>query len=176
MRINLKRGNTIGNIIIIFCAITSILCISIGLILPHVENEDENIIVNVEVKMPIQNKDSLTIEKLEHLIEECKIEHPQIVLAQIKIESGNLTSGLTKKNNNFLGMKHPRQRPTTSLGEKNGFANFLTWKECIYDYMIWQSRYAKKLTTEEYYIHIGNVYAQDSNYVHKLKKIVNGGI
>jgi flagellum-specific peptidoglycan hydrolase FlgJ len=101
------------------------------------------------------------------------MEHPEIVMAQIRLESGNLESFLTRENNNFLGMKYPHQRPTTSIGEKNGFAEYNSWQDCLFDYLIWQSRYAKKLSVDEYYDYLKSTYAQDENYINKLKQIVN---
>lgn len=129
--------------------------------------------VNVTVLCPHLESDTLNLENLEKLMINSNMEHPEIVMAQIRLESGNLTSNLTKQNNNFLGMKHPGQRPTTSIGEKNGFANYATWEDCVYDYLIWQSRYAKKLSVDEYYEYLSSVYASDSSYIVKLKQIIN---
>ncbi len=129
--------------------------------------------VAVTVNCPHHTGDTLSLQNLEKLLIKTHMEHPKIVMAQIRLESGNLDSKLTRENNNFLGMKYPSQRPTTSIGEKNGFANFRTWQDCVYDYLIWQSRYAKKLSEDEYYNHLSNVYAEDSSYIAKLKQIAN---
>ena len=126
------------------------------------------------VKLETETQDSLTICEVEEFLKANNVEHHEIVLAQIILESGKLTSNLTKTNNNLLGMKYPRQRPTTALKEKNGFAYYQDWKHCIFDYMIWQSRYAKKLTEDEYFNKLSNDYARDESYVNKLKKLING--
>lgn len=60
---------------------------------------------------------------------------------QVSIESSYGSSNLAKKTNNLLGMRYPRQRPTTAIGvyktENNGeFAVFKNWRDCIKDYMI----------------------------------------
>ena len=134
---------------------------------------DKEQLINVSVTCPHHVDDSLSLENLERLLIDMHVEHPKIVMAQIRLESGNLQSKLTKENNNFLGMKYPAQRPTTSIGEKNGYAEYLTWRDCAFDYLIWQSRYAKKLSEEEYYKYLSSVYAEDKNYINKLKQIAN---
>lgn len=135
-----------------------------------------------ETRTPIQKiktdtvfvikKSALNLDTIFEFIKSCKIEHGDILYAQIRLESGNLKSFLTKANNNLLGMKHPRQRPTTSLGEKNGYASYDSWKSCIYDYMIWQSRYAKKLSRDDYFQLLGRMYAEDGSYEKKLRQIL----
>lgn len=130
-------------------------------------------VVNVHTECSKEKSDSLSILNIEELLVKTHMEHPHIVLAQIRLESGNLKSKLATENNNLLGMKYPYQRPTTSSGERNGYAYFDTWQDCIYDYLIWQSRYAKKLTEEEYYNYLESVYAQDEGYIKKLKQIAN---
>ena len=99
------------------------------------------------------------------------IQHPEIVLAQMKIESGNYQSGIAKKNNNYFGMRHPAQRLTVSLGQKSGYARYRNWAYSVIDYGLWQRRYAYNLTEEEYLTKLSNTYAEDPNYVSKVKNI-----
>lgn len=100
-----------------------------------------------------------------------EIQHPEIALAQMKIESGNYQSGIAKKNNNYFGMRHPAQRLTVSLGQKNGYARYRNWAYSVIDYGLWQRRYAYNLTEEEYLTKLSNAYAEDPNYVSKVKNI-----
>lgn len=99
------------------------------------------------------------------------IQHPNIVLAQMRIESGNYQSKLAKKNNNYFGMRHPAQRLTVSLGQKNGYARYRNWAYSVIDYGLWQRRYANNLTEEEYLTKLSNTYAEDPDYVRKVKNI-----
>lgn len=135
----------------------------------------------------IQQPKSSFISEMEHLdsyadIELCdstayafivdnEIQHPEIVLAQMKVESGNYQSGIAKKNNNYFGMRHPAQRLTVSLGQKNGYARYRSWAYSIIDYGLWQRKYAYDLTEEEYLTKLSNTYAEDPNYVSKVKNI-----
>lgn len=105
------------------------------------------------------------------LMREMEVQHPHIALAQMKLESGNYQSALSKKNNNYFGMKHPRQRTTVSLGEKNGYANYRNWCYSILDYALWQKRYAYDLDEQAYLQKISSVYAEDEEYIRKVKSL-----
>ena len=48
-----------------------------------------------------------------------------------------------------------------------------SWEDCVYDYMVWQSRYAKKLSKDEYFDYLGENYAQDKSYINKLKQLID---
>lgn len=104
-------------------------------------------------------------------IEESGVQHPYIALAQMKIESGNYQSNIAKVNNNYFGMRHPAQRLTVSLGKKKGYARYRNWAYSILDYALWQRRYAWNLTEEEYLTKLSNAYAEDPNYIAKVKNI-----
>ena len=163
--------------IVVFGILMLVYCLILGSKGEPIEEclPENNYYELVETKIET-NYDSITICMVEQLLKDNNMEHWEIVLAQIILESGRLTSNLSKSNNNLIGMKHPRQRPTTSLEERNGYAYYSDWRSCIFDYMIWQSRYAKKLSVEEYYQKLGETYAEDTQYVNRLKEIVNGRI
>lgn len=112
--------------------------------------------------------DSLVIDAL-HFLE---VENSDIVYAQMKIESGNYSSGLAKNNNNYFGMKHPTTRFNCSLKEKNGYAYYQNWCYSILDYKLWQLKYANGLSRDEYLNKLQKVYAEDTMYIQKIKKII----
>ena len=116
-------------------------------------------------------KEDLNENRAVHLMQELGIEHPHIVFAQMRIESGNFKSNIATTNNNFFGMKHPKQRITTSKGNKNGYASYENWALSVVDYGLWQRRYASGLTEDEYYALLKVKYAEDDNYVPKVKGI-----
>lgn len=113
--------------------------------------------------------DALVLDLLDTL----GVEHPHIVIAQMKLESGNYLSSVATNNNNLLGMKHPTQRATTSTGSKNGYASYRNWAYGVLDYAIWQRRYASGLTEDEYYSFLSRRYAEDINYCSKVRKIAD---
>lgn len=112
--------------------------------------------------------------KLKEYILLLNIRYPHIVLAQAELESGTGTSPLYKSNHNLFGLKEAKQRPTTALGTDNNHAYYDDWKESVLDYAFLQARYMHAIKSEdEYYQYLGQYYAEDPNYVSKLKNIVN---
>lgn len=99
------------------------------------------------------------------------MQHKHIVYAQMRLESGNFQSDLAKSNNNFFGMKKACQRVTTATKKENGYAYYEHWSLSVMDYALWQRKYAYNLTEEEYLSKLGDVYAEDKEYVTKVSKI-----
>ena len=120
--------------------------------------------VEQQSKMPVTDETALCF------MQQIGIEHPHIVLAQMKLESGNYTSKLALENNNYFGMKQPRKRATTSIGEKNGYASYKSWVHSVLDYALWQKEYARGLTENQYLDSLGS-YAEDKSYTLKIKKL-----
>ena len=109
--------------------------------------------------------------ELVHYLEELKVKYPDIVYAQAKLESGNFKSALFKLNNNLFSMKAIGNRPTTSIGSRYGFAYFKTWRDSVLDYVIYQCLYLRDKSYEEYLHYLDTVYAEDPNYINKIKNI-----
>ena len=119
-----------------------------------------------------QEADSLSFkDELLTLIFKLRLEHPDIVFAQAKLESGNFNSQIFRENNNLFGMKMPWNRPTLAIGVKRGHAVFSDWKHSVYDYALYQSSYMRKLTREAYLERLKS-YAADPSYVEKIKKLL----
>ena len=97
------------------------------------------------------------------------IAHPEIVLIQARIESGNFTSNLFLEYNNMFGMKMPYKRPTMAIGKtSSGFAIYDSWKDSVIDYALYQAYSAKNLSEEAYIDHLNDHYAEDSLYNSKI--------
>lgn len=111
-----------------------------------------------------------TKESVYMALKELDIQHPDIVYAQIIIESANLNSKLYKTNNNIIGMKHPKRRLTTSEGSKNGYAYYKDWYSCLEDYAIYQQYVLKdKIVSRSQYLYfLKKNYAKDPKYKQKL--------
>lgn len=120
--------------------------------------------VEQQSKMPVTDETALCF------MQQIGIEHPHIVLAQMKLESANYTSKLALENNNYFGMKQPRKRATTSIGEKNGYASYKSWVHSVLDYALWQKEYARELTENQYLDSLSS-YAEDKSYTIKIKKL-----
>lgn len=125
---------------------------------------------NIEytIKDTLQFKDSL-LNKLYSL----RIQHPYIVYAQAIVESGNFTSKLFRENKNMFGMKMPNSRVTTAQCIKSGYAYYNTWQDCVIDYALYQCLYLRNLNEEEYFKKLSDIYAEDLEYIRKVKQIKN---
>lgn len=82
---------------------------------------------------------------------------PEVVLAQIHLESGHFKSKVCRLNHNLLGIKYIGQQEST--GESLGHAVFPNYKACLRDY--------KRL--QKYYLgNLAKKYAEDSSYQQRL--------
>lgn len=109
-----------------------------------------------------------------HFLKELNIKFPHIVYAQAILESTDFTSNIFRENNNCFGMKVATLRQTTNKGEQYNHAVFDTWKDCIIDYALYQARYLSSIKTEaQYFEYLQQSYAEDTNYVNKLKTIIH---
>lgn len=119
------------------------------------------------------NTNEFSEENLMFLFDSLQINHPEIALAQIKLETANYSSNIYKENNNLFGMKLPKIRNTTAIGENRGHAKFENWKQSVIDYKLWQENMiSNKSSEKEYLTFLSNNYAEDENYAKKLKKIM----
>lgn len=113
---------------------------------------------------------------------------PDLVFAQIMLESGNLNSFLARKTNNLIGMRFPFKRSTKAVGlylpEKamivmgdqrsltkfsnmNNYAVYSNWQDCLADYKCWQDECFR---LKDRYLHfLGQYYAEDDGYIDKLR-------
>jgi len=113
--------------------------------------------------------DLFSKENMMRLMYSLKIAHPDIVMAQAIIESGNFKSNIFKENNNLFGMKMPEYRKTTAIGTNRGHAVYRNWRESVIDYALWQGKRARYTTTNQYLRRLRS-YAADPNYITKIKK------
>jgi len=126
-----------------------------------------------EVKVIIAKQNEFSEEKLITLIKNLNFPFPHVVLAQSMIETGYYTSPIFKENNNLFGMKEAVVRITTCTGTNNGHAVYKNWMDSVYDRAFYSATYLSSINTEdEYYSYLAQYYAQDKEYVSKLKRII----
>lgn len=118
----------------------------------------------------VQNSEIM--ESVYDRIFQLRLDHPDIVMAQCILESGEFTSDLFREGNNCLGMKVPGHRPTFAVGVYRNHAKFKSWHDCIADYALWQSAYGRGLSDDAYLALLDRIYAEDGSYVTKLKSII----
>jgi len=94
------------------------------------------------------------------------VKHPNVVWAQVRLESGNFESKTYKQKHNCLGIRFSKQK---------SYARFSNWQECLKAYRDRvQYRFKKKNATDEEYIRwlISINYATDKNYANKIRNII----
>lgn len=130
--------------------------------------EKEIILLNVS-----DTTSEFSQDKMVSLIKELNIKYPHIVYAQSLIETGYFNSKIFKENNNLFGMRQARTRVTTAQGTQYNHAYYENWRESVYDYAFYQCRYLSGLKTEEEYLaYLGRSYAEDPNYLSKIRSLV----
>ena len=83
--------------------------------------------------------------------------HPEIVLAQARLETGNFTSRRCRVDKNIFGIKHRRQ-----------YAKYRRWQDCVADY---KRRISSRYSGGDYYQFLRRIkYAADEMYIRKLKQ------
>lgn len=149
--------------------------INISICLFYSKKENNTVVYQTTIIKEIEVEiDTLSEKAAIKYMAEINIKFPDIVRAQCILEGGNFESNIAKTNNNFLGMKHPRQRPTLSKGSKNGYARYQRWQDCLADYVIWQSLYARNCKTELDYLDLlSRIYASDKNYKEKIIRLIH---
>lgn len=136
------------------------------------KKEIEKIYVNAEQELTIQDKNEFSKEKLVQLIKDLNIKHPEIAYSQFVFESGHFNSPLFKNQNNLMGMRLATTRPTTAIGQENGYAVYKDWTSCVVDYAIYQSSFLRKASKEEYYHFLQQIYVEHPNYTDNLKTYI----
>jgi hypothetical protein len=154
-------------------AITTLVAVVIGIIrvndVSFISEETKAIILREADKA-----NEFSPEKLKAYILELNIKFPHIVYAQAQLETGEFKSKIFKENNNLFGMKVATRRPTTNKGEDNGHAFYVNWKESVVDYAFYSAQYLSNIKSEsEYFDYLGQSYAEDPNYISKIRKIID---
>jgi hypothetical protein len=97
---------------------------------------------------------------------------PDILLAQAKLESGNYSSSIYRRNNNLYGMKECSKRQTTQTSIKNGYGVYNNWQLSVLDRIFWDVFTFKEQPTEDEYLEALKSYVQDSSYIAKIKSMI----
>lgn len=123
----------------------------------------------------LNDSDDFNETNLRLVMEGMNIKFIDIAIAQSKLETNNYKSKIFKESGNLFGMKAAKLRPYTHFGDHRGHADYKgSWKLSVIDYALWQAREAKNVKTEDqYYFLLSKMYAEDPDYINKLKKIVS---
>jgi len=154
------RGRIIGIVLIALCLFIFINSIR------TIKHEHEILVI-------LAQHNAFSEEKLVKLIKDMNFRFPSVIYAQAILETGNFKSRVFIENNNLFGMHKATQRVTLSIGTESNYAYYNTWMESVYDYGFYYSKYLDKmLTEEEYFSYLQQYYAEDTEYVGKLRVII----
>lgn len=106
--------------------------------------------------IPITAK-ATSLDRIKRELKRHNVKHIEIVVAQIRLETGNLKSKYFKKTNNLFGF---------SLNGK--LIKYRSVSESIKDYKKWQTKHYRGGCYYEFLKMIG--YAEDRLYIKKLKE------
>jgi hypothetical protein len=137
-------------------------------------NQQENLIEKQEnmIKFYDSQRRVLNETNVKFWLDKHDVKNSDIVLAQIKLETGNFTSKICLENNNLAGMKLAKVRKTTAKKEKNGHAFYESWIDSIQDLKLFQEYY--NVDDSCYFSFLERIgYAEDSDYIKKVKYICN---
>jgi uncharacterized FlgJ-related protein len=132
---------------------------------PEVTSKGIDVIAADTVQVSIADSVKAYIERL-------NIQHPDIVFAIARLESGNFTSTLFLENNNCFGMKRAAQRPTTASGVKGGYAKYDNWQMSVIDFALYQAAYCRGMSRENFTDYIGRNYSKTEDYVTRLTRLI----
>jgi uncharacterized FlgJ-related protein len=166
-QIKLSSYFKIGAIFLIMFISASFIAYKIGL-----NNSIQELSTEERITL-INEKDSFSKEKMATMLDDLNVKFPWIPMAQSIVETGQWKSEVFLENNNLFGMREAKSRITTSIGTNLNHAEYHSWRESIYDYAFYQSRYLGSIKTEsEYYQYLEASYAEDPEYVKKIKGII----
>jgi hypothetical protein len=172
--LELQSFSVFGKIITIVTAVSIILG-STSLYVGY--NLGRNTLISLtdeEKLIIIQEYNKFNEDKLIDKLKELNVNFPYIALAQAKLETGNYTSKIFRESNNLFGMKEAKSRITTAKGTQFNHAYYESWTESVYDFAFHQCRYLPNIKNEEqYFQYLGQNYAEDPNYINRLKDIIN---
>lgn len=141
----------------IFCCFFLVISISYSFNLISIQNK--KIIAKNESILYIKNENRKTMQKIDKFIESLPFSNKKLIKKQYRLESGNLTSNITKNNFNIFGMKASSRKHTYIGIDKNGYAIYSSIEMSILDRLMYEIYIGKSLKN----------YAEDKNYLKKLK-------
>jgi len=126
-----------------------------------------------EAKLIMSKYNSFSQNRLIRDIKSLHFKFPYIVLAQAMHETNYFKSPIFNENHNLFGMKLAVLRMNIAKGTHNEHAYYDNWNESLVDYALYASTYLSVLKTEEdYFEYLEQNYAEDKQYVTKLKRII----
>ena len=130
------------------------------------DNKKENTIIEKEDSVSVQWRQNHFLLSEENLYNELVaqgVDFPEIVTAQAILETGHFKSYACLQQNNLFGLRD----------NKGTYMSFPHWTDAVAAYKKYIQRYNHPVP-EDYYAYLQELgYAEDPQYIDKLKQIVN---
>lgn len=130
------------------------------------DNKKENTIIEKEDSVSVQWRQDhfkLSEENLYNELVAQGVDFPEIVTAQAILETGHFKSYACLQQNNLFGLRD----------NKGTYMSFPHWTDAVAAYKKYIQRYNHPVP-EDYYAYLQELgYAEDPQYIDKLKQIVN---
>lgn len=98
-----------------------------------------------------------TIAEVDAEIRRQGLPHPEIVLAQARLETGNFKSARCRRDHNLFGLKHGKR-----------YAKYRRWQDSVADY---KRRISSRYNGGDYYRFLQRIgYAEEKEYCNKLRR------
>lgn len=144
-----------------------------GMVVPKSTNKIEQLTEYEKITI-VNQMNSFSEEKFIEKLKELHFKFPYIVFAQSLVETGEFNSHIFKENHNLFGMKEAKVRLNLAQGTQYNHAYYDNWEQSVIDYALYAASYLKEINSEtEYFEYLKQHYAEDPNYVDKLKKLIN---
>lgn len=167
--------NVTHKVVIGILGYTAFLILSTSILTHNSDRREVIETITPEERMVVinENNTEFSSDTLIHMLKQLNVKFPHIVLAQSIVETGHWTSKIFLENHNLFGMKEAYVRVHTARGTQYGHAYYEDWEESVYDYAFYQCRYLGAIRTEdEYFNYLSNSYAEATNYIKILKKVI----
>ncbi len=139
----------------------------------NISARNEKKITEDEIKIILTEHNHFSSGKLISKIKEMHFRFPYIIYGQALLETDHFRSRIFMENNNIFGMKEATKRVSLSRGTQYDHAFYDNWLESVYDYGLYYASYLSGITTEDgYFDFLSEYYAEDPDYVAKLKDII----
>lgn len=142
-------------ILLLICFLLTV-SVSMSFHLLYQQNIELNIKTTERIDFEIHNLN--TLKKVDSFIDILPFKDKNLIKRQYRLESGNLKSDLTRKNNNIFGMRGSKRRHTYIGICENNYAIYSNIQMSVLDRLMY-----------EIYVNNLKTYAEDKNYLTKLK-------
>lgn len=132
----------------------------------------EVVVVSAEKEVILKSNEDFSRDKLLLEVGKYSFKYPDIVIAQAILESGHFKSPVFKQNHNMFGMRQALRRISTAQGSNLNHAYYDSWKDCVADRALYEAQYLSRLTREQYFSYLDQVYAEGGGYSKLLKQII----